>query len=391
MKTIKKLLPILIFFLAGLGTIKAFLSLFVIFSIYFYTIKREDYIERNLVNGLGISLVTGFIFLYYVFYQPPEMPGPSYPPIDFWNYWLKGLPILFTFPLILSYKDQLLQRNFLFAIASGMFAYASLTTAATLYYLDPPYYGKAYHLIYKVPYNSPGVTILASILPLSMLSFSNSKTIRSTPYMIGLFISLFISICISIMFSARTFFFILLIIGIIKLVQFFLENKEKKRFISLTVGVFTFIGLVIISLSTMDNLYLKNIFHRIQTAGFGFKILHFTDYLSQIGISFFQYPKDHSGSYWFHNFFFDAHRTSGPWIAIILYIYFIFTLGKSVLDAYRNTSLARELMILYISFIPYLFFSIPWESSESQMTLFYMSFTAMIINNNRKYLMEEFK
>ncbi|OCC30885.1 O-antigen polymerase [Leptospira interrogans serovar Canicola] len=52
-----------------------------------------------------------------------------------------------------------------------MFVFAIINSIATLVYLEPPYYGKAYHFFYKMEYNSPGITILASMLPIRSFLF----------------------------------------------------------------------------------------------------------------------------------------------------------------------------------------------------------------------------
>ncbi|EMO07722.1 hypothetical protein LEP1GSC137_4232 [Leptospira borgpetersenii str. Noumea 25] len=53
-----------------------------------------------------------------------------------------------------------------------MLLFAIINSAATVVYLESPYYGKAFHFFYKIKYNSPGITILASMLPIVLFCFN---------------------------------------------------------------------------------------------------------------------------------------------------------------------------------------------------------------------------
>ncbi|EMO30274.1 hypothetical protein LEP1GSC170_6229 [Leptospira interrogans serovar Bataviae str. HAI135] len=81
-------------------------------------------------------------------------------------YVFKAFPALFSFFIIFALPSLEQKKLFFIGIALGMFVFAIINSIATLIYLEPPYYGNAYHFFYKMEYNSPGITILASMLPI---------------------------------------------------------------------------------------------------------------------------------------------------------------------------------------------------------------------------------
>ena len=126
---------------------------------------------------------------------------------------------------------------------------------------------------------------------------------------------------------------------------------------------------------------------RILNGTYTVKMQHTTDYWMQISKNFFIYPKaeyNHSEHSWFHNYFYDVHRTSGPITAILTYSFFIFVLTISIKNYFSKTFYGKELLLLYIAFFPYLYTSIPWESSEHQMITFFSGMTAMILTDKKK-------
>jgi hypothetical protein len=161
------------------------------------------------------------------------------------------------------------------------------------------------------------------------------------------------------------------------------SNSSRNIFI-IAITILTILTFLV---SYSNITLLVRIKDRILYGEYMVKAQHTIDYWSQVKNGFWIYPKAEFSlkeNNWFHNFFFDVHRTSGPVTAIIAYTIFLLTFGLSVINVFRKTYYAKELLVLYVSFFPYLYTSIPWESSENQMTTFYAGITAMILKDRKK-------
>jgi hypothetical protein len=378
-------------FLFGIGTSKVSISLFSIFGLYFYVSKRINIILNKPKVIFGLMLWIFILVLYYSLYIPPLPPeGWDNMNIEFWSYFLKSSQVILAYAIISTEKKQMTQFVMLMFISLGMLFFALLTSVFTLIYLDPPYYGKALHPFHKVIMNSPGTTILGGIASITMLSFLTEKNYKLIDFILIAILVTFLGILISFLYSARTLFLVFAILSITRAILYLHDMglnsiSRNKYFLSISILVTLFLFI------TYSNIpLLVRIKDRILYGEYMVKVQHSLDYWSQIKNSFWIYPKaefTYRYNNWFHNFFFDIHRTSGPITAIAGYILLIYTFGISIRNMFRRTYLGRELLVLYITFFPYLYTSIPWESGENQMITFYAALTAMILSDKKETLL----
>jgi hypothetical protein len=377
-------------FLAGLGPGKIMLSTLILYFLVISIVLNFRKNKISIPSYFGIFLWFLFIILYYFQYETPYMPEKINGKLDFFMYQLKAIPVLCIFILFVSTKSNIDKFHYLECISFGMLAIASINTIATLVHLDPPYYGRAWEFFSNGVMNSPGTTILASIPALLLLSFVNTDKLKKFTYIYLLAITLVLGTIINLIFLARSFFFIIFLILIFKIFFFILKSRtngktliHKKSLIYIFISLFF---LIIIIFLFRESIHL--VINRIIHGDYMVKFLHTWEYFSLIKENFFIYPSSNyfrPEQFWFHNFFFDSHRTSGPFVAILAYIIFLFTGIKSLINLKRNRSDSRELFILFLSFFPILYTSIPWESSEYQLIFFYSALTGWIINpgNNK--------
>ncbi|EMO16440.1 DUF1229 domain-containing protein [Leptospira interrogans] len=370
--------------LIGFGTVNGRLSLFVIGLSFIISIFLLKNIKWNISSTFSFLLVISFLLAYFFFYKTPNMPQHLDGKLNPILYVFKAFPTLFSFFIIFALPSLKQKKLFFIGIALGMFVFAIINSIATLVYLEPPYYGKAYHFFYKMEYNSPGITILASMLPIVLFCFNGYllKIDKKLKWQNVFFLFVFlISLFISFLFSARTFFFLIIaniiILVLIRLWKIYsIPNKGiYYKFI---------IGFLILFVSCSSiYFFLKETYigQRIMNGIYSEKLNHHVDYWNTIKKDFFIYPKITIGSeytFWYHNIFFDSHKTSGPITALILYIYsvfiFLIALKKSLKRDYRSFRYFH----FYICFIPYLMTTIPWESSESQMVALFAGLGALI-------------
>ncbi|MCW7493183.1 DUF1229 domain-containing protein [Leptospira sp. 2 VSF19] len=243
---------------------------------------------------------------------------------------------------------------------------------STLITADPPYYGRAYEFFTGSRVNSPGTTLLASFSSLLLLGFLGDKNVKEKRLLYFLLgISILISLSISYIFIARTYFFVLAIGTVFVVIRYASETKNLSF-------LFYFVFVVIsILISVFEFLLPEDLSDRIVNGVYSRKIQHSIDYFSQIGQNFFIYPKSHLilDEFWFHNFFSDVHRSSGPYAAIFAYGA-VFLTFLSIFVNWRKRYI-KSLLIITLLFIPYLLTSIPWESSEYQILVLFAGFTLL--------------
>ncbi|TGL98124.1 DUF1229 domain-containing protein [Leptospira barantonii] len=347
-----------------------------------FLVKRAEWTVFAVV---GLILISLFLYLYYLFYKIPVMPAHIDGSIQKIGYLLKALPVLLSYLIVFALPDRKQKERFFTGIAFGMLLFAVVNSVATLIYLDPPYYGRAFHYFHKTEYNSPGITILASMLPLVLFCFGGylfeiTKTWEREK--IFFLVVLLINISISYLFSARTFFFIIagnvFVLILIRLWNFF-SISSKSIYYKVGIG---FLALFLFVLSVYCFLKFTYIGQRVMTGVYSEKINHHIDYWQTIQNGFFVYPKITIGAsftFWYHNVFFDAHKTSGPYTALILYSYAIFILVLAIRNSFLKISSSKYYLHFYLCFIPYLVTTIPWESSESQMMTLFAGLGALIL------------
>jgi hypothetical protein len=377
----------LFLFLSGVGSYKEYIALPSIVGLFFYLLLNLENIKHSFKILFGFLNWFTFLSCYYFFYIPPLPPvewQPNSMDLNNYIYCVKSLQVLLVYLVIATQRSSFVKFQMLSSVSLGMMFYASLNAIFTILYLDPPYYGKAYHSIYRVVMNSPGTTILGGIASICLLSFYSSKLKKNRIYKFMLVLAIFAGISISLLYSARTLFFIF----VIYLIIFSFLNFKTNSYIFYSRKFVIFILLLLLLTLTFGNfLYFEHlavIKKRIFEGEYRVKFQHTIDYFLQVKENFFSYPiRQFTYRYndWFHNFFFDTHRTSGPITAIILY----FLLGYTFFFSFRNmiarTFFGKELLILYICFFPYLYTTIPWESGENQMITFYAGFVAMILSD----------
>ncbi|MDI7158228.1 DUF1229 domain-containing protein [Leptospira santarosai] len=370
--------------LIGLGNVNGRLSLFTIGLSFLISILLLKNAKWNIPSIFSLSLIVSFLLAYFFFYKTPNMPhhldGKLYPIL----YVFKAFPTLFSFFIIFALPSSKQKRLFFIGIALGMLLLAIINSVATLAYLESPYYGKAFHFFYKIEYNSPGITILASMLPIVLFCFNgyllriNEKLKSENAFFIVVFL---ISLSISFLFSARTFFFLIIanviVLTLVRLCKMFLVSNKSVYY------KFIIIFLTLFVLCLLLYLFLEKTYvgGRILNGIYSEKINHHIDYWNAVKKDFFVYPRMPVGpeyTFWYHNLFLDSHKTSGPITALLLYAYAFFIFVIACKNTFKRYYESFSYFHFYICFIPYLITTIPWESSESQMMALFSGLGALI-------------
>ncbi|MCZ8156434.1 MAG: DUF1229 domain-containing protein [Leptospira sp.] len=370
-------------FLCGMGNTNVEIALLSILGMYFFVVKQFYRFYTNIKLGIGFSFFLIFIIFYARYYISPEPPpGWENMDLDYWNYILKSMQLLLVYLIVGIEPKPKNKFKLLASLSLGMLFVAILNSVFTMIYLDPPYYGKSYHIFHKVIVNSPGTTILGGMASILFLSFLTNKDYKPFAFGIGSILVLSLGIFISILYSARTLFFEILIIFSLQISFLIMRRFSLKKIEGLRYLFLIFTSLLV-AFFLIDHPLFSRIKDRIVSGDYLVKFQHTIDYWTQIKTGFWIYPKDHSGYVWFHNFFFDVHRTSGPKTAIVNYSFFIIILFLLLKNIQKRTYFHKELLVLFIAFFPFLYTTIPWESSENQMISFYAGLVAMVLTDER--------
>lgn len=376
---IEKILNLSGFFLLGLGEVNLVLSvgLISLLSLSFHIPRRAKSVSLYSYFG-GINWLL-FLFFYYNDFDAYLNPT-NREPLNSENFTIFSIKLLLAFSVITIYRRISFTSILLLIFSFGMFCFAIANTLTTIIYLNPPFYGKAMHVFYRIVYNSPGTTILVSVLPLVFVSYSNEKWLSSFRLeLIVLFLISALCLWVALIFEARTPLFTL---GLAFTALLFRRiSWNKKAFFYGFSAILLLIAISFLLLNTIKHGNLNGLINRLTSQGFQDKFIHTTDYFSQISENFWIYPVSHS-YIWFHNFFFDAHRISGPLTAIFAYFTYLIPLYKCFKDMRLGTSQSKSNFILLMLFTPFLLTTIPFESPESQMTIFYACITAKILRES---------
>ncbi|TGL56530.1 DUF1229 domain-containing protein [Leptospira ognonensis] len=375
--------------LTGIGFLNYSLPVFVLGMFVFAIWKGFPFIQWDLHKVLVFSSILLFYVFYYLFYQIPVTPIEwKFTGIDFYGHSLRFLPALFTFVFLLTLKSRNYREGFLVSVSLGMMVFAVLMTIATVIHFDPPYYGKSFHFYDRTEGNSPGITVLANILPIAFLCFH--PEVYLTPLK-NIFLSLFalallfLGLYINYLFSARTFVFLIGInLTLILAFQFFSFYRKGIQ-INFKIFLVASASALLLILFTLYALKDSFLIHRILNQNFDVKIHHFLDYFANIKNGFFIYPKvdtEKSATYWFHNVFFDAHRTSGPWTALTLYFYFAYTFVLAAYRTFKGDETQQRYLHLYINIFLLFITCIPFESSESQLMVIFIGIGGLIVTTS---------
>jgi hypothetical protein len=303
-------------------------------------------------------------------FRLPFFPDDFNGDISFEVYVVRLIPILLFVIVSLQLRSKNTFLNLIFIFSLGMLTHAILNTISTIFYLDPPYYGKVREYFTGTIVNSPGTTLLASFSSLLLVGFVGDQRIKNPRLLLMLLILTgAISLSISLVFVARTYFFIILL-GIFLVSIRYILQKKGSPFVLFLFSLSLFFLILI-----YDFLIPVNLKERIIGGVYSIKIQHTIDYFDQISKDFFIYPKSHLtyGEYWFHNFFYDVHRSSGPYTALIAYG----IIGATLLNLFVNfgKQYTKSLFIIFLLFLPYLLTTIPWESSEYQILALFAGVT----------------
>ncbi len=348
----------------------------------FCQIHRINFLSQEF--GLGILWVL-FFYFYYRFYKAPDLPDGWVGGIDLEAFLRNSTNLLSVFLIIALERSSSRKVKVLSCLPMGMLAFASLNTIFTLIKLEPPYYGRTYSFMLDIVYNSPGTTILGSMLSIYLIAFKKGFQNISKIFWILLVLALGFGSWISVLFTARTFFLVLILAILLLIaingVQTFKLGLDKYL---LFLAFFSFGSLLIFY---MNGDFLIRTMERLKTGDYSEKLLHHKDYFAQVRNSFWQYPRStftYPWHFWFHSFLPDVHRTSGPYTLLVAALIVIGTYVKSFWNSYQKTELGRESSIFLILFIPYLLTTIPWESSESQMLVLFAGVSAIVISDRKK-------
>lgn len=378
MKIHSSYLPLILCSLIGIGFISNKISLTIVIFLFIFSLFHcRKWIENTRVL-LFIFLWILFFISYYFFYIPPDLPWGRIP-LDFFEYSLKcSIPLVLMLLIALTSKEKF-EFQVLISISLGMISIATANLFFTWIYLDPPYYGKALHAIHKVITNSPGNTLLGMFLPITMISFWNGPKNQSVLYSISTAIAILLSLFISIFFSARTPVLMLILAVFIKLcllISYKRINLQKPIFIY---GILFLITIIILIIK-LNNSFVDSLIYRLINGNYNTKFIHHFDYWVQVSKKFWIYPVASFSmpESYFHNFFYDTHRTSGPVPAIIAFLILFISLFLGIFRIKRKHIFVSNVLLLLILLIPVLMTTIPWEYSESQILTFYSVITVMI-------------
>lgn len=372
-----KKIHLIIPFLVGVGFIHVWVTALLAIATSFFLLLRFKLRIINFKEILMVSLWIIFFFLYFYNYVPPEIENKFIPISGKW-YLINVVPVFLVCSLLVLAHDTWAKIEIIFAISAGMFVFAIANSLCTLVILKPPYYGRAYHSVHHYIYNSPGTTILGSILPLVMIAFYGFKLNQKKVYNIILSFAVFISILISLMFLARTTILMILFVVVLKFGNSVFRGTNKVIRKKVIIGVVLLIFLVAIVFSLFSN-YSSKLIDRFVNGLYLIKLQHQFDYWNQVTYDFWSYPKAGitMAEVYFHNFFYDSHRTSGPFTAIISYIIYGFTIFNTFKLISIKSKLGIDFLNLLLLFSAFLFTTIPWESSESQMIALYACITLL--------------
>lgn len=384
---INEIFTIIVLCLAGIGPGSILLSTFVMFALFAIAFKNTKFASLSITCWLGTCIWVCFLLLYYFRYITPYMPNNLNGRLDFWFFLLKAIPSFSIYLIIISSRRLYYKFLYTLSLTLGCLLVALLNSIATLIFLDPPYYGKAYEFISGSIMNSPGTTILSSLTSLLLISFASSKTIKNPIYILLLICTSMLAIAINVIFVARSYFFLLIVVLFLKFFSVFISKKfneiiNKYNFFLLV------LSLILVSIVFLLNYsYFISVFNRIIYGDYAVKFLHTVEYFRFIREDFFSYPLSYyyrPEQFWFHNYFFDVHRTSGPITALVNYFLLFLIIIKGIINIISKHSFSKEIIIFFIVFFLYLITSIPWESSEYQMIFVYSAISAMILSSKKK-------
>ncbi|TGM60655.1 DUF1229 domain-containing protein [Leptospira vanthielii] len=366
-------IPKVCFYLLGIGIYSLRITLVVsslclIHYIYNFSFRKFSF------NKLILFIFwTVFICIYYLQYKLPFFPPEFDGSLSLVVYLVRAIPLLLLILVSLQLKNKSIYFNLVFLFSLGMLTHAILNTVNTVIISDPPYYGRVYEFFTGGRVNSPGTTLLASFSSLLLLGFVGDKKVQKKKLLfVFLFITFLISAAISLTFLARTYFFVLAIGTILIAIRYASETGKISFFL-----LSLFLSVTLLA-SAFKFLLPANLSDRIINGVYSMKIQHNIDYFNQIGENFFIYPKSYItlDVYWFHNFFYDVHRSSGPYAAICAYGIVLITSFSIVVNWEKRYT--KSLLIIFSLFIPYLLTTIPWESSEYQIIVLFAGFTMLV-------------
>lgn len=363
-------IPKLSFLLLGIGIYSFKISILVATLCSLHFIYNFKFKNLKLITLIFALLWLSFLILYFLHFRLPIFPKDFNGDISFEVYAVRSIPILLFVLVSLQIRSKSIFLNLIFLFSLGMLTHAILNTVATLLYVEPPYYGKAREFFTGSTVNSPGTTLLASFSSLLLIGFVGDQQVKNPSSILFLLIATgVISFFVSIVFVARTYFFIIILGIAFVSIRIIFRTKGSP----LLLFLFSFSMLLLIFI--YNSLIPESITERILNGVYSIKIQHTIDYFGQVSKNFFIYPKSNLvyEEYWFHNFFYDVHRSSGPYTAIVAYGIFGVTILNLLMNIERKYS--KSLFIVFLLFIPYLLTTIPWESSEYQILGLYAGVT----------------
>jgi hypothetical protein len=372
-------IPLISAFIFGIGSLNWKLNLFVFALICLYLGYNSSIPGINFSLTVISTLWSIFLVFYFYFYIPPFIEKIQSANLNSFDYFQSSFILLGSVSVFSFMKSLDLSKNILISFSLGMFLTATLNVIYTFVNVEPPYYGKAYHWYFHIVYNSPGSTILASFLSLVLFTFKNKLNSRFINILSYIFWAG--SIFISTFFMARLFYLISIYFFILYFILFFdghyiySSSKKYKWF-----TIYFIIGIVFLFFY-QDNDFITNIINRLKYGDYTEKFFHHRDYWIQVSNNFWIYPVSYYNYHyvnWFHSFIPDTHRTSGPYTAIIAFLLVFLPFLRALYSLKVKENYSKEKFLLYALMLPFLFTTIPWESSEPQVLIFYAMVTAFI-------------
>lgn len=337
----------------GLGISPIVTLIFYLFSLYLNPGKRKNLVSNSKKNAFFLGLALSFSIACWFFYEPTIyrrhqefltilLPASYWMSFTTWSF-------LAIFPL-LSTNSTSERIRFINLFLIGCALWGILIMCITMLKIPPPYYGNAINPIFGHPMNTTGIAYLLSMAPIVFyINVSDSKPLKYNPFSILFLVMLFAtSSFFAIQIQERTFFIIAFIVCPLMLAIYASTKGKNKYFlfaaISIPTAYILFKSIIEANFQEYRGVNLR-LFQDLR-----FQL--FKNWLEQITNSPWIYPnvtfipnKDHGPpTPWFHNFFMDAQRVSGPigiLTAIMISIY-IFHLELKLL--FKNQRLGFRIL-----------------------------------------------
>ena len=365
----------------GMGVSPIITFIFYLLSLYFDPCKYKSLAANSRKNALFIAAVLTFSFTCWIFYQPTiyKRSQEFHTILLPTSYWVSFLAwsLLSICPL-LSTSKAAERINFINLSLIGCALWGMMIMGTTMLKIPPPYYGNAINPIFGFSMNTTGIAYLLSMAPIAFFMNILIRRPSENNYLFLLFLALLFaaSIYFAIQIQQRTFFIIAFMVCPLILGIYGFARSINKYYlfsaIAVPIAYLLFKSFIESNFQEYRSLDLRLL------EDLRFEL--FRNWLEQIANSPWIHPnvtfipnKDHGPpTPWFHNFFMDAQRVSGPAgiIVALMISAYIFYLELKLL--FKNLQLGFSLLIVLVSLFLILNSAV-FPDAELQFFLIYLS------------------